>query len=302
MSSRGVRILLIEGDPAQASVLRDALTAEGDVASDVEIVDRLEPALDTLRTGNFSIVLLDLCLPGTRGLDSFVRVHAAAPDVAILVLAGPGEETLAVRAVQEGAHGYLVRDRVDDVALRQSVIYALQRQRMLEEAARLALADALTGLRNRRALIDIAEHHIRLAGRTKETLTLLLFDVQGLGEINDRFGHREGDTALLDTAALLTDTFRESDVVARLGGDAFSVLMTNNPEGAADIALERLRSILGEHNAQARRPYPLVLKVGTAHYDPLVPCSVPELFERAEQAMSAAEAGDDGAAKVRAIR
>lgn len=154
------------------------------------------------------------------------------------------------------------------------------------EDIRLALIDELTGLNNRRAFFTLAHHNISLAARTRKPVTLLFVDVNNLKEINDRMGHAEGDQALRDTADVLTETFRQSDVIARIGGDEFCVLLTAGGEDVdARSAVDRLRDRVAAHNEAVRRPYRLSLSVGQSSLDPERPITLGELMSEADRSM-----------------
>jgi PAS domain S-box-containing protein len=93
-----------------------------------------------------------------------------------------------------------------------------ERNEMEEELRMLSLTDELTGLYNRRGFLTLCEQQLKMANRAKQGVYMLYADVDGLKKINDSLGHKEGDYALINTARVLTDTFRESDIIARLGG------------------------------------------------------------------------------------
>jgi diguanylate cyclase (GGDEF)-like protein len=163
--------------------------------------------------------------------------------------------------------------------------------RMLEDLARmleqelqslsLATLDALTNLTNRRGFDAIAEHTIAMCRRVDEPATLLYFDLDGFKPINDTLGHAAGDRVLRTFARNLQATFRDSDVVARVGGDEFCVLLT----GATTEDVRRPLSLL-EGSLKMREGEPLVsFSVGIAQYDPSRHSSVRELVEEADQRM-----------------
>jgi signal transduction histidine kinase len=131
-----IRALVIEDNPGDARLIREMLRDAGGAHGIVELahVDRLAPGLEHLTGQVTDVVLLDLTLPDSQGFDTFTSVRAHAPDVAIVVLSGLDDETLAVRAVQEGAQDYLVKGQVDGGAILRSMRYAIERQRL--EAAR----------------------------------------------------------------------------------------------------------------------------------------------------------------------
>lgn len=115
-------------------------------------------------------------------------------------------------------------------------------------AAESATTDPLTGLLNRRGFELVAQQCLHQTERDREAACLLFIDLDGFKQINDQFGHEQGDRALREFAHCLTQTFRVSDVVARQGGDEFVVLMS--AAGLADVppALARLRRLVDAAN------------------------------------------------------
>ena len=106
--------------------------------------------------------------------------------------------------------------------------------------------DELTGLHNRRGFISLAEQHLKLTSRQGVRSTLIFIDVDNLKYINDNFGHREGDDALQQIAGLLRECFREADIIGRLGGDEFCVLLSHT-DAAGDLLIrKRLFHLIGE--------------------------------------------------------
>lgn len=159
------------------------------------------------------------------------------------------------------------------------------RRKAEDEVRRLSLTDELTGLHNRRGFRVAAEQLLRGARRTGDDLLLLYADVDGLKEINDRSGHAEGDRVLEGAARLLRAVFRDSDVVARVGGDELVVLAPGLSRAHAEAALVRLQERMGEWNAAHPGRARLSLSVGTAWYDPARLSSVQALLEAADAAM-----------------
>ena len=121
MSSQPIRILLVEDNPGDVRLFREYLAEEGSAAFEIEQVDRLQSALSHLTAGEYDVMLLDLSLPDSHGLDTVRTVHTAAPNVPIVVLTGHDDERQAVRSVQEGAQDYLVKGRVDGNLLARSM-------------------------------------------------------------------------------------------------------------------------------------------------------------------------------------
>jgi len=135
MNGQPLRILLVEDDLADARLLRETLTDTRSVLFEVTQVQRLSEALHLLAVERFDVVLLDLCLSDSHGLDTFATLRAQAPNVPIVVLTGLDNEAVAVEAVQGGAQDSLVKGQVEGNGLVRAMRYAIERQRA-EEALR----------------------------------------------------------------------------------------------------------------------------------------------------------------------
>lgn len=159
-----------------------------------------------------------------------------------------------------------------------------ERVRAEEELRARALIDELTGLYNRRGFVTVSEAHLRVAKRSRRNVSLAFVDVDGMKAVNDGQGHGVGDQLLKDVAELLRKTFRESDVLARMGGDEFAVLAPDvGPHQRVTEA--RLEEAVRAFNAGAGRPYQISYSIGWASSDPAAPRSLPDLLEEADQAM-----------------
>jgi diguanylate cyclase (GGDEF)-like protein len=169
-------------------------------------------------------------------------------------------------------------------ALQRTVLCAVKQSLLDRELQTLALTDDLTCLYNRRAFLALATQQVRLMRRKGEGLLLFFADVDSLKNINDSFGHREGDLALVRTANALEQTFRDSDILARLGGDEFAVLAVEASCQNQEVILRRLEKNLRKSNSDESR-YQLSLSVGVARLDPKHFVSVAELLKQADQAM-----------------
>lgn len=130
-NSETAKVLLIEDDPDDALLLREMLAQGGDSRFDLECTDRLQAGLERLAERGADVLLLDLSLPDSLGLDTVHKVHARASDVPIVVLTGLDDEALAIKAVREGAQDYLIKGKVDSNLLVRSIRYAIERHRLL---------------------------------------------------------------------------------------------------------------------------------------------------------------------------
>lgn len=129
MAEKRIRILLVEDDPDDVWVMRNLLGDRWDEPFDLVQVELLSAAIERCDEDRFDVILLDLSLPDSRGLETFFAMHAQAGDVPIVVLSGYSDEASAVKAVQAGAEDYLVKGQVNDRMLARSIRYAIERSR-----------------------------------------------------------------------------------------------------------------------------------------------------------------------------
>ena len=164
-------------------------------------------------------------------------------------------------------------------------VWSAVRQALLDRELRhLALTDELTCLYNRRGFFAAAAQQLKLAARNSSSLLLMYCDLDNLKKINDTYGHREGDLALIRAADALEMAFRNSDTLARLGGDEFVVLALEAASPTQEVLLNRLKKALKKSNAGESR-YELSLSVGVARFDPKHAVSLGELMAQADEAM-----------------
>ncbi len=149
----------------------------------------------------------------------------------------------------------------------------------------MSLVDPLTLLYNRRGLLALARQLFKVADRMRRRVSHIFVDLDGLKVINDTLGHSVGDQALLETTDLLKETFRDSDIIARMGGDEFVVLAMENAGADAELWTARLQENLRARNARADRSYLLSLSIGIVYYDPDAPRELDDLLARADRLM-----------------
>jgi two-component system, cell cycle response regulator len=169
-------------------------------------------------------------------------------------------------------------------ALHRTVLCAIKRSLLDRELRSLALLDDLTRLYNRRAFYALATQQLKVMRRKGQGLLVFFADVDHLKNINDTYGHREGDLALARSADALERTFRDSDILARLGGDEFAVLALEACSQDQDTILCRLEGNLQKTSAEETR-YKLSLSVGMARFDPKQDVSLGGLLAKADRAM-----------------
>ncbi|MDA0322328.1 MAG: sensor domain-containing diguanylate cyclase [Verrucomicrobia bacterium] len=152
-------------------------------------------------------------------------------------------------------------------------------------AAQLATIDDLTRLTNRRGLLHGGEYALAMCRRFNHPATLLFIDIDAFKAINDEHGHAEGDHALTEFSKILLGAFRSSDLVARLSGDEFCVLLTHAAEADVDTAETRFLAALCAWSESANRDYTLKCSVGRVAFDPGKHESFADLLAEADQRM-----------------
>jgi diguanylate cyclase (GGDEF)-like protein len=167
-------------------------------------------------------------------------------------------------------------------ALDETATRLVQQEQELRE---LALVDHLTSLPNRRAFQQLAEHELELAKRQASATALLFVDADGLKDVNDRCGHAAGDAMLREVADVLREEVRNADLVARIGGDEFVVMLSRDSAMDRADVVERLEATIARRNSAPDRPYVLDFSIGVALFDPSNPIGVDELITRADADM-----------------
>ncbi len=149
----------------------------------------------------------------------------------------------------------------------------------------MSLNDELTGLYNRRGFLSLIEQYIKIAKRQDKTVFVLYADVDNLKAINDKFGHHEGDMALKESAIILRESFRESDIIARVGGDEFAVISLEASQADIHRVVARLQENIELCNSKSNRNYVLSISWGIAHLEPESLCSVDDVLSQADKSM-----------------
>jgi len=208
----------------------------------------------------------------------------------------PVRQFLAVPAVMSGRivglivvanaeEPYVERDLKAVERLAALYAIAVQRTRTENALREMSLVDELTRVYNRRGFMTLAEQQIKVAHRTKKEMSLFYADLDDLKKVNDAFGHKVGDAALVAAADLLREVFRDSDIIARLGGDEFVVLAIDVAEGKGTALARRLRERVQARNVRPDVAYPVSFSLGIARYEPDRPVSLEELLAQADGKM-----------------
>ena len=304
-TSGKINVLLVEDSVADAELIfahLDMHDARRDV--DLKHVKRLSEAVEVISSSQFDVVFLDLGLPDSSGLQGLEKIREIAPSLPIVVMTGLADESVSLKALKTGAQDYVVKGRFDGKSLVRAARHAIERQQLLvklderrESASFQATHDKITGLPNRtfleakvRELIqNSASEREHRKGGVREpwqgAVAILFMDLDGFKNVNDTYGHAVGDSVLREVAARLQLQVRETDFVARQGGDEFVVLV--NParsreevEGVAKRIIDAIVAIDQVDNCDID----IATSVGIASY-PQHSQDADELMQFADAAM-----------------
>jgi two-component system cell cycle response regulator len=242
-----------------------------------------DEAIARLAEERVDVVLLDLTGPLDVAMDLLVRVRIQVPEIPVVVLVEPGHkgESVGAAAVEAGACDSVVKEELSSALLARVLHYAIERYRLHATLDQLSLMDPLTGLYNAHGFRTLAEHHLKLAHRTRG-LVIAVADVRALDQLNVAHGRDAGDRALVAASQVLRETFRASDVIARMGNDDFATLMLDATDDTTQLVAPRLTQRL-EHYRAAHRdsPWRLAMTVGLARVAPGMHSGIDELLAEA---------------------
>ena len=240
-------VILIEDNPADSRLIREYLADADETFFNLLTCVSLAAGLDILVQTRCDVILLDLSLPDSTGLETLHRMHSFAPNTPIIVLTGLDDDSLALTAMRHGAQDYLLKGKFDLSLLTRVIRYTMERKKAESEIKKLAYYDSLTGLPNRTLLFDRLQQYLANAMNDGLKVALLFIDLDRFKVINDSLGHTNGDLLLKDVAQRLSLLVRNSDTVARLGGDEFVIALPSitSSEDISRIAAKIL-SVLSE--------------------------------------------------------
>ncbi|MBA4156821.1 MAG: GGDEF domain-containing response regulator [Gemmatimonadetes bacterium] len=287
MSVPRIRVLLVEDDEDDYVLTRELLEEIEGAQFDLQWAGSLNAGRRELTEGGHDVCLVDFHLGEGNGIDLLREMVERGVQTPLILLTGQNDRKTDLEAMRSGATDYLVKGEITAPVLERAIRYACERHRLLEQIRTMSLMDELTGVHNRRGFFTLAEQQIRIAERKERNTVLLFADLDGMKEINDRFGHQEGDSALIEAARVLRATFRQTDVVARLGGDEFVMLGVEACPGSAEIMVSRLIANIEASNAAPDRAYPLSMSTGCICYNPTHRRTLDSLLAEADALMYA---------------
>lgn len=302
MESLSGRTLLVEDDPQVARLVGDILRRRGHT---VCAVDNGDAAWQAYQEEFFSLVIVDWMLPGMSGVELVknIRSRERSRYTEILMLTARDTAECQEEALEAGVDDYLskpfsakvlnLRIGVAETHLKGRVARCLaedSQKLAIADMHRLVNEDPLTGVANRRYLMDRMETEVGRANRYQRPLCLLLLDMDDLSGINTRLGQEAGDQAIKRSIQRCRKQLRESDLIGRLGSDKFAVLMVESqPETAIAVAIRLQQLVEGLSFEDISADLNPTISTGVVALSEDGD-SVETMLQRAEQALDGARA------------
>jgi len=262
-------------------IISDAITIHD---KDFNII-RANKAAEKLLGLQFQKMLSQKCFVSYHGTD---HPPARCPSCQVLKTGIPSNSEMFEPSLNKYLHIKALprfNDEGELIGLVHVVSDITNKKRFEDDLRKMTITDELTGIFNRRGFFTLAEQQLKVAKREKKRATIIYADLDGFKDINDKCGHEQGDNALIETADLLKESFRESDIIGRIGGDEFVIMVTETTETSIKTLTTRLKANIDASNMRAGKPYHLSLSIGMSRYDPETPCSLDELVSRADKMM-----------------
>lgn len=284
LRDRPGKILVADGDQDSGLGLTRALRADGHL---VHHVDDLGSAMNVLnKNRDVDLILADFRLPGQGVGPLLERLggrHVSRP-VPVIILNEDEGMGWVLKSLSSGAADFVRKPFAPEEMLAR-VKKALIQSRTMHFFYQAAHRDHLTGLYNSRILTDMLGHEMSRARREKAPLSLLFADLDHFKKVNDAYGHLVGDQVLREFARRLCDSVRESDLVARQGGEEFVVLAPDTPRPGAHILAERIRASMAEPVETDEGLVGITVSLGVASLDLERRETARQLMERADAAL-----------------
>lgn len=286
------RVLLVDSNPLDIQLTKARL--KRDIATvDITVAECIREAQSRFCDEEFELVITDLALPDARGVDAVTMLHQLFPNAAIVVLSSSKNESMAIQALKRGAQDYLLKDRVDGPDFKRAIRYAVERKTSEKELLRLAYYDHVTGLANRQLFQDRLVQALARVNRSKGDLSVVFMDLDRFKAVNDSLGHEVGDKLLKVIANRLMNAVRQTDTVARIGGDEFAILFEGAPEHEVTRLSRRLIETVSQHMELAGERVSVGASLGAAAY-PKHGFTADGLLRAADSAMYKSKQGGRG--------
>lgn len=289
--NQNLSILSIEDNDQDYKWIQDLVRDENKIKLDR--ARNLRQAQLHLHKRKYDLLFLDFTLPDGNGLDFITWMNQVGDTTPVIVITGKGNEMIATQIIQRGAYDYLPKSTVSKNTILRSIVSTLEKSRIKNELRQtqkklveMSIKDELTGLYNRRYMMESLERELARANRYNTDLVICMLDIDHFKEINDTYGHIAGDRILVEMGQLLSETFRQSDLACRYGGEEFSLILPNTDIDQALISCDRFRELVAKRRFNFdNQIVRMTISIGLASFLESEAKSSAELIARADQAL-----------------
>lgn len=280
-------VLIVEDDNFDAAITTELLERCSSHTFEVTRAKRLDEALKLLNEKQFSIALVDMGLPDSTGLNSVAQAVKADPNLPIVVLTGNESSDTALMAMRIGAQDYIPKSQLDNRTLQRVIEYSIQRKAIENEMSEKANQDAITGLMSRTLLYDRWQRIVARAERDLRKIGVLMVNINDFGAISARHGSAMADALLIHVSQKLSEIIFKADLVARLQGHEFIVVVENieTSEKVENIR-DQIAAVLAEDFTHEGQTIEFSATVGSTICHPRHDDGLMGAIQRADQDMS----------------
>lgn len=245
---RKIQLLLIEDNEDDVVIFKDILAGVTSCTFTVQAADSLRRGREILSSDPADLVFCDLSLPDNHDISGIQKLQADYPHIPIVILTANKDEKKAFRAIRFGAEDYLCKNSITTDLIERSILFAIERKKIIVELNQanaklqgMVGQDPLTGVLNRRGLQDVLEMASLQMQRSNMPVYALLLDFDDFKKINDQHSFRIGDLVLVEICQRIREVVRNSDYVARIGGDEFLILLMDTREAEGQLVADKIR-------------------------------------------------------------
>jgi len=266
-------ILIVDDSKLNIEILSDILKAK---LYRIVVAKSGKRALEFAKIKKPDLILLDIMMPEINGFEvcKFLKNNSETADIPIIFISGLDKSKDIVKGFQVGAVDYIVKPFQKEVVLArvnthlklsetQKKIEKNNKKltKLLNEVQYLSFHDEMTGLYNRRYFENELE---RLSNSRELPITIFVADIDKLKDVNDNYGHKKGDKYIKKAAEILNRSTRDGDVVARIGGDEYAIILSNSGLETAKSLFERIKNNVKEYNKKNKFVEQLNISTGFA--------------------------------------
>jgi two-component system cell cycle response regulator len=288
--STPVSVMICESSQVQLRILSQAIEEAGYA---VQTTTSAEEALNVMTVMPVDIFLTGIEVGEVNGLEACwsLKSNAETESIYTIVITASGQDRRLEESLDSGADDF-IRKPVNMTELRARLRAASRLVRMQKQFRRMAETDALTGAANRRAFMQYLEMEIEKSCRYQSAVSVIMIDLDHFKAVNDTYGHAAGDRVLVDTVGAVERCLRDRDMLGRLGGEEFAVILHDTEIEHAGDAAERIRKAIEAQTIETDdgKPIPVTASLGVASVCEVLGQDTPEaVLQAADEALYAAK-------------